>query len=104
MVLRRLPFEHHDQAIAIVETLEEVTGLDTANDTAKDPRFCTTRAADGGVVLLLAHKFARFVTDHGALYGNRVVWIKIEGIEGGTLESCVFMRPTFQLTVGIYGS
>ena len=38
--LRNLPFEHQDQALAIAETLGKVIGMDTANDTAKDPRFC----------------------------------------------------------------
>ena len=40
MSLRNLPFEHQDQALAIAETLGEVIGMDTANDTTKDPRFC----------------------------------------------------------------
>ena len=40
VALRRLPFEHHDQAIAIAGTLGEVIGIDTSNETAKDPRFC----------------------------------------------------------------
>ena len=63
-------------------------------------------AGKGRVGLLLAQKYARFVTDYGALYGNRIVWIKMEGIEarGETLKSHVFMRPTFQLIVGIYGT
>ena len=38
--LRNMPFEHQDQAIEIAETLGEVIGSDTSNDTAKDPRFC----------------------------------------------------------------
>ena len=38
--LRNLPFEHQDQTLAIAETLGKVIGMDTANDTAKDPRFC----------------------------------------------------------------
>lgn len=45
----------------------------------------------GGVGILLAHKYARFVTDHGALYDDRVVWIKLEGIEGGnTGLACIY--------------
>ena len=40
IALRQLPFEHHDQAIEIAETLGEVIGMDTSNDTAKNPRFC----------------------------------------------------------------
>ena len=38
--LRNMPFEHQDQAIEIAETLGEVIGFDTSNDTTKDPRFC----------------------------------------------------------------
>ena len=38
--LRNMPFEHLDQAMAIAETLGEVIGFDTSNDTGKDPRFC----------------------------------------------------------------
>ena len=38
--LRNLPQEHQDQAIGIVETLGEVIGMETANESAKDPRFC----------------------------------------------------------------
>ena len=40
--LRRLPFEHHDQAVAIAKSMGEVgevTDIDTSNDTTKDPRF-----------------------------------------------------------------
>ena len=39
----------------------------------------------GGVGILLAHRYARLVTDHGALYEDRVVWIKLEGIKGGNI-------------------
>ena len=35
VALRRLPFEHHDQALAIAETLGEVIGFDTSNETSK---------------------------------------------------------------------
>ena len=38
--LRNMPFEHHEQALAIVGTLGEVIGMDTANESTKDPRFC----------------------------------------------------------------
>ena len=38
--LQNMPYEHQDQAIAIVEPLGEVIGMDTANENAKDPRFC----------------------------------------------------------------
>ena len=40
VALRRLPFEHHDQALAIAGKLGEVISIDTMNETAKDPRFC----------------------------------------------------------------
>jgi hypothetical protein len=36
VALRKLPFEHHDQALAIAGTLGEVVGIDTSNETAKD--------------------------------------------------------------------
>ena len=38
--LRNLPHEHQDQAIGIAETLGEVIGMEAANKSAKDPRFC----------------------------------------------------------------
>ena len=38
--LRNMPFELHEQALAIAGTLGEVIGMDTANESAKDPRFC----------------------------------------------------------------
>ena len=48
-------------------------------------------AGKGGVGILIAHKYARLVKDHGALYDNRVVWIKLEGIEGGNIGiACVY--------------
>lgn len=40
VALRNLLYEHHDQAIEITKTLGEVIGIDTANETTKDPRFC----------------------------------------------------------------
>lgn len=39
VVLRKLPFEHHDQALAIAKTLGDVIGIDTANETTLDPSF-----------------------------------------------------------------
>ncbi len=36
----------------------------------------------GRVDILLSNKYARLVTEHGALYDNKLVWIKLEGIEG----------------------
>ena len=50
VALRQLPFEHHDQAIAIAETLGEVIGMDTSNETAKDPRFCINLKVSKGWV------------------------------------------------------
>lgn len=45
----------------------------------------------GGVGFLLANKSVRLVTKHGALYDNRVVWIKLEGIEGDNIGiACVY--------------
>ena len=35
--LRNMPFEHQDQAIAIVGPLGEVIGINTGNESAKDP-------------------------------------------------------------------
>ena len=40
VALRTLPYKHHDQALAIAETLGEVMGIETANETLLDPRFC----------------------------------------------------------------
>jgi hypothetical protein len=51
VALRSLPFEHHDQALAIAESLGEVIGIDTANDTAKDPRFCINLMVNEGWVM-----------------------------------------------------
>ena len=50
VALRRLPFEHHDQTLAIAKTLGEVIGIDTANETAKDPRFCINLIVSRGWV------------------------------------------------------
>ena len=48
-------------------------------------------AGKGGVGILLARKYAKLVTEHGALYDNRVVWIKLEGIEGGSIGlACIY--------------
>ena len=48
--LRNMPFEHQDQALAIAESLGEVIGMDTANDNAKDPRFCVNLEISKGWV------------------------------------------------------
>ena len=48
-------------------------------------------AGKGGVGIILAQKYAKLVTTHGALYDNRVVWVKLEGIEGGNIGlACVY--------------
>ena len=48
-------------------------------------------AGKGGVGIILAHKYAKMVKAYGALYDNRVVWIKLEGIEGGNIGlACVY--------------
>ena len=36
---------------------------------------------------MLAQKYAKLVTSHGALYDNRVVWIKMEGIDPTQFDS-----------------
>ena len=50
MALRRFPFEHHDQVLAIAETLREIIAIDTANETAKDLRFCINLVVSRGWV------------------------------------------------------
>jgi hypothetical protein len=43
------------------------------------------------VGILLANKYARLVTATGSLYDDRVVWIKLEGVEGGNVGlACVY--------------
>lgn len=48
--LRNMPFKHQDKALAIAESLGEVIGMDTANDTAKDLRFCINLEINKGWV------------------------------------------------------
>ena len=50
VALRRLPFEHHDQALAIVKLLGEVIGIDTSNESARDPRLCVNLLVSKGWV------------------------------------------------------
>lgn len=50
VALRNLLFEHHDQAIEIAETLGEVIGIDTANEMARNPRFCVNVKINEGWV------------------------------------------------------
>ena len=52
-------------------------------------------AGKGGVGILIASKYAKLVTSHGALGDDRVIWVKLEGIEGGILGLHVFMHPIF---------
>lgn len=48
-------------------------------------------AGKGGVGILLASKYARLVTMSGSPMNKRVVWIKLDGIEGGNLGiACVY--------------
>ena len=48
-------------------------------------------AGKGGVGILLANKYARLVTATGSLYEDMVVWIKLEGVEGGNVGlACVY--------------
>lgn len=45
----------------------------------------------GRVGILLNPKYEKLVTDHGSLYDDRVVWIKMEGVEGGKIGiACVY--------------
>lgn len=49
-------------------------------------------AGKRGVGILLASKYARLVTEHGALYDNRFVWLKMEGVEGGKFGfACLYV-------------
>ena len=43
--------------------------------------------------IILAHKYAKLVTAHGALYDNRVIWIKFEGIEGRNIGLAYMYAP-----------
>ena len=46
----------------------------------------------GGVGIILAQKYAKLVTSHGALYDDRVVRIKLEGIEGENIGlACIYV-------------
>ena len=43
--------------------------------------------------MLLANNYAKLVTSHGSFYDDRVVWIKLEGIEGEILGSACVYTP-----------
>lgn len=48
-------------------------------------------AGKEGVGIIIPSRYAKLVTMHGALYDNRVVWVKLEGLEGGNLGlACVY--------------
>ena len=49
-------------------------------------------AADkGGVRIIMANKFAKLVTANRSLCDNRVVWVKLEGVEGGNIGiACIY--------------
>ena len=49
-------------------------------------------AGKGRVGILLSNKYAKLVTAIGALYDNRVVWIKLEGVEGRNIGlACIYV-------------
>lgn len=50
-------------------------------------------AGKRGVGILLANNYAKLVMAHGALYENRVVWIKMEGVEGGNVGNACIYAP-----------
>lgn len=39
-------------------------------------------ACKGGIRIFIAHKYVKLISTHGALYDDRLVWIKLEGTEG----------------------
>ena len=53
-------------------------------------------AGKGGVGILLSSKYSRLVIEHEALYENRLVWIKLEGVEGGKIGLVCFMLRTYR--------
>lgn len=48
VALRNLPYEHHDQAMEIVEILGEIIEFDTTNEFVMDPRFCVNLLINKG--------------------------------------------------------
>ena len=50
VALRNLPFEHNDEALAIIETLREVVGIDMSNKMERDSRFFANLMVDKGWV------------------------------------------------------
>ena len=63
-----LSHEHQDQAISIAGTLGEVIGMETANETAKDPRFCVNLEINKGWATSI-----ELVTEGGILPPQTVV-------------------------------
>lgn len=53
----------------------------------------TNAARKRGVGILLARKYARLVTAHGSLYENKVIWIKLEEVEGGNIGLVCIYTP-----------
>ena len=53
VALRKLPYEHHDQALPTAESLGEVIGIDTANEMALDPMFCINLKVSKGWVICI---------------------------------------------------
>lgn len=48
-------------------------------------------ASKRGVGILLAAKYARLITATSSIMQNRVIWLKVEGIEGGNLGiACIY--------------
>ena len=68
VALRRLPFEHHDQAFDIASTLGEVIGIDTSNEWARDPRFCVNLMVSKGWVTSIDLE-----TENGTLPTQKVI-------------------------------
>lgn len=58
-------------------------------------------AVKRGVGILLAHKYARLVINHGALYKDIIVWIKLEGIVGGSIGLACIYAPNIPTREGI---
>lgn len=50
-------------------------------------------AGKRGVGILLSSKYSRLVTPLGSLMNNRVVWTKMDGIEGGSLGIACVCAP-----------
>ena len=48
-------------------------------------------AGKGGVGILITNKLAKLVTANESLYDNRVVWVKMEGVEGENIGlACIY--------------